>query len=58
MTAGLLFTVIFLVLQFTGQIHWEWWQIVLPMFIEFGLWAIAGLVGLALLLAAVWFSND
>lgn len=36
MTVGLLLSGLFVVLQLTGQIHWEWWQLVLPSLIEIG----------------------
>lgn len=36
MTIGLLLSALFVVLQITGQIDWEWWQLVLPSLIEIG----------------------
>lgn len=34
MTIGLLLSILFLILQLTGNIDWQWWQIAMPIFIE------------------------
>lgn len=51
MTIGALLSIIFFALQYIGQIDWEWWQIVMPMLIEIGLYV---LVWLLILIGGVW----
>lgn len=34
MTIGLILTIIFAVMDYTGQIDWTWWQVCMPLFIE------------------------
>lgn len=37
MTIGLILTILFAVMDYTGQVDWQWWQVCMPMFIELGL---------------------
>lgn len=43
MTIGLLLSIIFFAMDYTGKVDWEWWQIVMPSLIEIGLYVVVWL---------------
>lgn len=51
--AGILMTFTFLFLNLNGIIDWPWWAIMMPIFVALGLYAIAIVIAILVLLIAL-----